>query len=148
MKKIDFKKVIFVLGIFAVVFVIAGIWSAIILKNGGKVILPWSSESDQKVDLVKVQNDYQNQAKEIVNNYFKQDAEIKDTDFTHKSDNAKLAIDKLLNLVLTKDEKEIQLDLILAFSDAEKGWQTEDQELVDESTKKLEKIMEENEWIR
>jgi hypothetical protein len=155
MKQIDFKKVIIVLGVLAAVFAAAGIISAIILKNGGKVILPWASESDQKVDLVKVQSDYRSRAKEVIREYVLRDTKIKETDYDAKVANAKATIDELLKLTLTREEKLIQLELVLALSDAERGWQLIGQEMKDEgqgfldkSGNRLKELMGENEWLK
>jgi flagellar basal body-associated protein FliL len=155
MKTSIFKKVILVIGVLAVVFAAAGIILAIILKNGGKVILPWSGESDKKVDLVQVKSSYYEKAGEIVQNYLAQDAKIKDNEFGAKAANAELAIEELLKLTLTKEEKTVQLDLVLALSDAERGWQLKGQEmekegqnLLDKSQEKLDELMLENEWLK
>jgi flagellar basal body-associated protein FliL len=155
MKTSIFKKVILVIGVLAVVFAAAGIISTVILKNGGKVILPWASESDKKVDLVQVKSSYYEKAGEIVQNYLAQDAKIKDNEFGAKAANAELAIEELLKLTLTKEEKTVQLDLVLALSDAERGWQLkgqgmekEGQNLLDKSQEKLDELMLENEWLK
>jgi len=148
MKTSIFKKVILVIGILAAVFAAAGIISAVILKNGGKVILPWSSESDKKVDLVQVQNDYRVSAKEIIQNYLTKDMKIEVADFGAKANNAEKAVEELLKLTLTKEEKAVQLDLVLALSDAQRGWQLKEQSLVDKANKKLEEIIKENDWLK
>ncbi|MDD5290170.1 MAG: hypothetical protein PHT40_03175 [Patescibacteria group bacterium] len=155
MKPNDFKKIIIVIGVLAVVFMATAIISAIVIKRGGKIILPWVSGSDQKVDLVQVQSDYRSRAKEVIKNYLEQDVKIGNTNYDAKAANAASTIGELLKLTLTKEEKAIQLELVLALSDAERGWQLigqemkdEGQGLLDKSSKELKKIMGENEWLK
>ena len=103
--------------------------------------------------LENIKDNYQNEIKSIIQEYILANNNIKIDNFSAKEENITQTIDKVMDLILTKEFKEFHLKLIIALNSVQEGYEmllegmSDGQKKVDFGFSELEQLIDEHPWL-